>query len=57
MRTKSRMVAAGLLSLVATIGGVEPGWAGRAARYVEHHHDVPFVHDCHGIRPHHDECP
>jgi hypothetical protein len=57
MRTKSRMAAAGLLALVATVGGVGPGWAARAATYVEHRYDVPFVHDCHGIRPHHDECP
>jgi hypothetical protein len=53
----TRMVAAGLLLVPVTVGGgARTGWATEAARYIEDHYDVPFVHDCHGIRPHHDEC-
>jgi hypothetical protein len=55
MRPKRMMVAAGLFSLVAA-GTLGRSWTHEAAHYVEDHYDVPLVHDCHGLRPHHEEC-
>jgi hypothetical protein len=50
------VLTTGLLSLAVALGAFETGWTTEAARYVEDHYDVPMVHDCHGLRPHHDEC-
>lgn len=44
------------VAVLSTMALATPVGAPEAVEYAEDHLDVPFVRDCHGLRPHHSEC-